>query len=125
MFQIRFQFFLQTHFNLCSFAGLFNMPVTCRCHAFTCRPLSGRGTPRFPSPTRFRQHKSQSILHNALRAWLNGEASRKTASDVFRFVFASRSCVCIRTPALAPAPAHNGGAQTFYAAFVLLLHTHR
>lgn len=113
------------HFNLCSFVGLFNMPVTCRCHASTCRPSSGYGNYLLRLPPATYRHKSQSILHNAMRAWLNGEvhplahplplhSSHITRSDVFGFF-----SLCLHLPH----GAARRGLKTFYAAFVLLLHS--
>lgn len=94
------------HFNLCSFVGLFNMPVTCRCHASTCRPSSDNYLPPYPLPLHPPlpwQHKSQSILHNAMRAWLNGGVAPAPLPTTLCIphtkhaatFLASSRCVCI------------------------------
>lgn len=107
------------HFNLCSFVGLFNMPVTCRCHASTCRPSSGNYLPPLSLSPLPWQHKSQSILHNAMRAWLNGGVAPAPLPSALCIphtkhaatFLASSRCVCI-----CPTVRHNGdkgGTQNF------------
>lgn len=117
--------------------------------ATTCPPSPSTT----PLPSLPWQHKSQSILHNAMRAWLNGGVtpillpslsfllppcpgyplllrplplplplplhfSHKTCSDVFGFL-----SLCLHLPH--GAVHWERGHKTFYAAFVLLLHSRR
>lgn len=108
------------------------MPVTCRCHASTCRPSSGNYLPPPPSLSPLPwQHKSQSILHNAMRAWLNGGVAPAPLPPPFAFLTQNmqrRFWLPLVVFAFAPrcgTMGTKGEHKTFYAAFILLLHSRR
>lgn len=77
------------------------------------------------------QHKSQSILHNAMRAWLNGGVAPAPLPPPFTFLTQNmqrRFWLPLVVFAFAPrcgTIGTKGGHKTFYAAFILLLHSRR